>query len=119
MAVNGTQSVTESTIDRNYSKAEIDRLLRITPALIADASGMHASGESVDAIIWYLKRKNVTKPGVHSILRRANVLPSSEIKEVVHFHPAFEYRRASDERFQEQAIAALEQIDAEENQAAA
>ncbi len=80
---------------------------------------MRKAGDSVSDIIWHLQRSGVTKPGVRTILVRVGIVSFADAKETVHLHPAFEYRREADERFQEEVIEGCEQIEELEKQAAA
>lgn len=83
--------------------AEINEMLGLTEDILQMIKQMHANGESVDSILWFLHEAGTSKPGAIIALRRTAVMPIRKTKLTVHLHPAYAYRRITDEMFEEEA----------------
>lgn len=92
------------------SHEERDRLLHIDDVLIETLRRKHTQGETPSAIISYLARIGVPKPGAIVALRRAQVMSLSDAKVAVHLSEAYAYRREADEAFEESVVRAVEEI---------
>ncbi len=91
-----------------------DEQLGLNAQILAEVARLATAGTTYEAMIQYLHDAGVSKPGATIALRRMKVMPMSETKIAVHYHPAYEDRRASDEAFQDSAFAAWEEIQARE-----
>ena len=93
---------------------EADALLGIDDVLVARLKAMAAEGKSAESLVNYMAAAGVPKGGAHVALRRANVISPIEAKKIVHFHPAYAYRRQADEAFTDSLVEALDEIERSE-----
>ena len=89
-------------------------LLKISDELLQTLRDMAANGSTPDQMIQYLHHRGVPKPGATLALRLSGAMPSEDTKQAVHFHPAYAFRRESDEMFEESLVSSLEQVERSE-----
>ena len=87
---------------------KIDAQFGVTNALLDQLRAMMSTGSTLDQAIWFLFHANVPKPGVILALRLAEIADLRAAKIAVHRHPAFSFRRETDEEFSENMLQSLE-----------